>query len=178
MTLTTRLGVLLTVALIASATAPGASAWHGDGSAWWGRYPVYRVPPGLWHERPPYFAFHRPFYYGYPVYPAYGGGCCSRGKHVASAEATPIEPLTVKNEFVEPELLAAAGDLRTSGPLRIANPFVSSQERDAVHPATNGHPLRIANPFVTSQGDKQPEPPKTPSQPQGTQSKSTGQTGG
>jgi hypothetical protein len=127
MTLRMKLGMVLAVLVMVGASAPSAEAWYGDGSFWCGAYPGYWLPPSLSQERPPYFAFYPPVYYGHPVYARFGVSPYPRGAQVAAAERTVVVPLTIKNEHVQPEVLAAGADRPTPGPLRIANPFVSPQ---------------------------------------------------
>ena len=127
MTLKMKLGMILAVLMMVGALAPSANAWYGGGSFWCGAYPGYWLPPTLLQERPPYFAFYPPVYYSHAVYAPYGVSPYPRGAHVAAAEPTVVVPLTIKNEYVEPEVLAASVDRLKPDPLRIANPFVSPE---------------------------------------------------
>ena len=127
MTLKMKLGMMAAVLVMVGAMAPSAEAWYGGGAFWCGAYPGYWLPPSLLQERPPYFAFYPPVYYSHPIYAPYGVSPYPRGAYVAAAEPTVVVPLTIKNEYVQPEVLAAGADRPKPDPLRIANPFVSPQ---------------------------------------------------
>jgi hypothetical protein len=127
MTLKMKLAVVLAVLVVAGVMAPAANAWYGGGSFWCGAYPGYWLPPSLLQERPPYFAFYPPVYYSHPIYASYGVSPYPRGSRGAAAEPAAIVPLTVRNEYVDSEVLAANAAATASRPLRITNPFVSPQ---------------------------------------------------
>ena len=80
---------------------------------------VSQIPPGLYHERPPYFSYFRPVYYRL----SYPDVC-----HVAKRRAQKApSPVRIKNPYVASSIDEELGyPVVTVTPLRIINPYVKS----------------------------------------------------
>jgi hypothetical protein len=105
---------------------PNTLGWcHGD--SWrHGRYCIGTVP-GLYHERPPYFSYFPPVYYGPYLANSCGISLCSQPSPICRRLSPPVVPLRIANPFVADGTTASlAHDPRAVEPLRIKNPHVGS----------------------------------------------------
>ena len=121
MTTKMKLGLFMVPLLLLSVCVSSASAsccyfYRGYGSGW--------TPPGLYHERPPYFSYFPPVYYGM----GYASGYRASASAVSRQPSRPVTPLRIRNPFVVTEAEAVVtGRGLTGQPQRITNPYAAAR---------------------------------------------------
>jgi len=113
---------LLAAFFVLSLSVPSACGWCCVGTHSCRGYFHGYAPPGLYHERPPYFSYFVPVYYMPHYVTSY------RSVIVSRQPSEGVAPLRITNPFVTPKVReGAARDKSTARPLRIRNPYVDSE---------------------------------------------------